>query len=112
MGETDFLDEDDGVGVMEGGELADDDLETRLEIAYACATAESLLGMGLDEFRQALAMLGKVFTADETQLFYAEAVAFSEDEKCLGNSSERDGAIPTGKSRASKNRARAAETGA
>ncbi|KAH8059554.1 hypothetical protein JL721_9295 [Aureococcus anophagefferens] len=46
--------------------------------------------MEFDEFRQAVSMMGKVFTKEETDAFYREAMTFESDPKALGNSTERD----------------------
>ncbi|KAH8044903.1 hypothetical protein JL722_14471 [Aureococcus anophagefferens] len=90
--------------------------EKRLEMAFAFTTRESLCRiqplvwvvltklqnslarsnrsesgrMEFDEFRQAVSMMGKVFTKEETDAFYREAMTFESDPKALGNSTERD----------------------
>ena len=81
----DYDDEDEP---LEEG-LKDDQLEKRLEMAYAFTTRERGI-MQFEEFRQAVAMMGKVFTKEETETFYKELVTFEGDPKALGNSTERD----------------------
>jgi len=84
----DFPDDEDDDEPLEEG-LKDDQLEKRLEMAFAFTTRESGR-MEFDEFRQAVSMMGKVFTKEETDAFYREAMTFESDPKALGNSTERD----------------------
>jgi len=69
--------------------LKDDRLQKRLEMAYAFSTKDGG-DMGVRHFRQAVAMMGKVFTKEETDQFFDEAVVYERDPKALGNSTERD----------------------
>lgn len=73
--------------------LKDDRLEARLALAYDVATAgtsDRPDAMKAPEFRKAVAMMGRVFSKEETDRFFDEALAFSEDKATLGISSERD----------------------
>jgi len=74
--------------------LKDDRLEARLALAYDVATAGVSSGrehpMKAPEFRKAVAVMGRVFSKEETDRFFDEALAFSEDRSALGVSSERD----------------------
>lgn len=67
-------------------------LEARLSLAFQLATAHAPQGhMKREEFGQALSALGKMFTTEETDQFYKEAIAYQEDKKSLRPASaERD----------------------
>eukprot|EP00635_Sarcinochrysidales_sp_CCMP3193_P012038 CAMPEP_0118898340 /NCGR_PEP_ID=MMETSP1166-20130328/5370_1 /TAXON_ID=1104430 /ORGANISM="Chrysoreinhardia sp, Strain CCMP3193" /LENGTH=372 /DNA_ID=CAMNT_0006837443 /DNA_START=47 /DNA_END=1168 /DNA_ORIENTATION=- len=62
----------------------------RLELAYKLATKGHVDEMRRDQFRQALATMGKVFTKEEADEFFQEACAFQHDETSVRSSGERD----------------------
>jgi len=70
------------------GAAGDAALEARLRLAFSVAT-QSADGMGRAAFKQALAMLGKVVTAEDLEVFFREAQAHGAGG--LGETAERDG---------------------
>jgi hypothetical protein len=90
LGDDDYdFEESDEEDALEEG-LKDDELTKRLEMAFAFTTRDTDGHMRVEEFRQAIAMMGKVFTQEETDSFFREAVTYETDPKALGNSTERD----------------------
>lgn len=95
--DDDFEQHEEFGGQDDADEEAEDksrnkNLEARLSLAFQLATANAPGGhMKREEFGQALAALGKMFTTEETDQFYKEAIAYQEDKKLLRpSSSERD----------------------
>lgn len=90
--DEDFLQpgvEDDDVEEEVKTTESDKELLDRLKMAFLLATKEDRQ-MRRDQFRQALATMGKVFTKDEADQYFHKAYLYQTDEKTIRASTERD----------------------